>query len=66
MLKQNDMLDFEIIANILPKLYSDFRKSKEIKIKVKSAVSIQINSEKKKKRIPRKDIIESIGDDLWE
>ena len=64
-LKQNDMLDLETIANILPKLYSGIKK-KDIKIKVKSQVSIQIKSERKKKRKPRKDIIESIGDDLWD
>jgi len=65
-LKENNMLDFETIANVLPKLFSDFRKSTDIKIKVKSAVSIEIKSEKKKKRVPRKDIIEKIGDDLWD
>ena len=64
-LKQNNMLDMELIANILPKLYSGFKRG-DIKIKVKSQVSIQIKSEKKKKRKPRKDIIETIGDDLWD
>ncbi|MHA1838130.1 MAG: hypothetical protein ACTSVH_09205 [Candidatus Heimdallarchaeota archaeon] len=64
-LKQNNMLDLEIIAQILPKLYSGFKKG-DIKIKVKSSVSIQINTgKKKKKRKLRKDIIETIGDDLW-
>ncbi|MHA1126061.1 MAG: hypothetical protein ACTSO7_10805 [Candidatus Heimdallarchaeota archaeon] len=63
-LRQNNMLDLELIANILPKLYSGFTKG-DIKIKVKSSVSIEIKSEKKKKRTSRKDIIKQLSDDLW-